>query len=80
MMLLTIGDSDGEDSVFEIVNASRIEKIPDDFGLVVRTLVLLNGLSHRLVPGRRLVQAKLMEHLAAGAARDMAERRATEAA
>jgi hypothetical protein len=36
--------------------------------LVARTLILLNGLSERLVPGRRLVQASLIQHLAAGAA------------
>jgi ubiquinone biosynthesis protein len=69
MMLMTIGDSDGDDSFFDIVSASRIRKIPDDFALVVRTLILLNGLSHRLVPGRRLIQAELLKHLAAGAAR-----------
>ena len=32
-------------------------------------MVLLNGLSHRLAPGRRLIQAELLKHLAAGAAR-----------
>lgn len=70
LMLLSIGDSDGEDSFFDIMAASRIEKIPDDFALVVRTLILLNGLSQRLVPKRRLIQAQLLKHLAAGAARD----------
>ena len=72
LMLMTIGDSDGEESFFDIVGASQIRKIPDDFALVGRTLVLLNGLSHRLAPGRRLIQAKLLEELAAGAARDAA--------
>jgi ubiquinone biosynthesis protein len=76
MMLMTIGDSDGDESFFDIVSASRIRTIPDDFALVVRTLILLNGLSHRLVPGRRLVQAELLKHLAAGAARDAKERSA----
>ena len=80
MMLMTIGDTDGDESFFDIVAASRIRTIPDDFALVVRTIVLLNGLSHRLAPGRRLVQAKLLEHLAAGAARDAAARSAAAAA
>jgi len=30
-------------------------------------MLLLNGLSHRLAPGRRLVQGELIKHLAAGA-------------
>ncbi len=69
LMLRTIGDSDGDESVFEVFSESRIERIPEDFALVVRTLILLNGLSERLVPHRRLLQGALLEHLAAGAAR-----------
>ncbi len=69
LMLKTIGDSDGDENVFEIFTESRIERIPEDFALVVRTLILLNGLSERLVPHRRLVQAAVLEHLASGAAR-----------
>ena len=69
---MTIGDSDGDGSFFEIIGASRIRKIPEDFALLARTLVLLNGLSHRLVPGRRLIQGELLKHLTAGAARDLA--------
>lgn len=75
LMLLTIGDSDGDESFFDIMAASSIRKIPEDFALVVRTLILLNGLSQRLVPNRRLIQARLLKHLAAGAARDMERRR-----
>lgn len=74
LMLMTIGDSDGEDRLIDVLGESRIRRIPDDFALVVRTLILLNGLSHRLVPGRRLIQAELLKHLAAGAARDMSAR------
>ena len=40
------------------------ERIPEDFALVMRTLILLNGLSHRLSPGRRLIQGELIQHLA----------------
>ncbi len=72
LMLMTIGDSDTDASLLTILNESRIRRIPEDFALVVRTLILLNGLSHRLAPGRRLVQAELLAHLAAGAARDAA--------
>ena len=71
---------DGDDGLFEIIAESRIRKIPEDFALVVRTLILLNGLSHRLVPGRRLIQGELLKHLAAGAARAPARESAEVAA
>lgn len=72
LMFMTIGDSDSETGVLEILSESRLNRIPEDIALVIRTLILLNGLSHRLVPGRRLVQAELLKHLAAGAAREAA--------
>ncbi len=67
LMLMILGDSDGDDGLLEILSESRIRKIPEDFALVVRTLILLNGLSHRLAPKRRLLQGQLIQHLAAGA-------------
>lgn len=72
LALMTVGDSDGETSFFDIVGGSRFRRIPEHFALVARTMVLLNGLSHRLLPGRRLIQAELLKHLAAGAARQAA--------
>ena len=69
LMLMMIGDSDRDEGILEILSQSRIRTIPEDFALVVRTLILLNGLSHRLVPNRRLIQGELIQHLAAGAAR-----------
>ena len=69
LMLMMIGDRDSDASLVEILSESSVRTIPEDFALVVRTLILLNGLSHRLAPGRRLVQAELLQHLAAGAAR-----------
>lgn len=68
LMLAMIGDSDTDEGLLEILDESRIRKIPADFALVIRTLILLNGLSHRLAPKRRLIQAELVQHLAAGAA------------
>ena len=67
LLLMVIGDSDGDDGVLDILSESRFRSIPEDFALVFRTLILLNGLSHRLVPKRRLIQAELLRHLAAGA-------------
>jgi ubiquinone biosynthesis protein len=68
LMLMAVGDSDSDAGLFDILGQSRVRRIPEDFALVARTLVLLNGLSHRLAPGRRLIQAELLQHLAAGAA------------
>ncbi len=69
LMLMVVGDSDTDAGLLDILGESRMRRIPEDFALVARTLILLNGLSHRLAPGRRLIQAELLQHLAAGAAR-----------
>jgi ubiquinone biosynthesis protein len=67
MVLGIVGDDDARDDVAAVLRATHIRRIPDDFGLVLRTMLLLNGLSHRLAPGRRLIQGELIKHLAAGA-------------
>jgi len=67
LMLGIMGDNDGANDIASVLGATRIRRIPDDFALVVRTMLLLNGLSHRLAPGRRLIQGELIKHLAAGA-------------
>lgn len=67
LMLSIIGDSDERHELAEVLGATRIKQIPSDFALVLRTMLLLNGLSHRLAPRRRLIQAELIKHLAAGA-------------
>jgi ubiquinone biosynthesis protein len=72
LMLSIMGDSDGGDDLASVLGATRIRQIPNDFALVLRTMLLLNGLSHRLAPGRRLVQGELIKHLAAGAQRSAA--------
>lgn len=67
LMLAVLGDSDGRTDLVRSLGEVRVPEIPSDFALVLRTMLLLNGLSYRLAPGRRLVQAELMKHLAAGA-------------
>jgi len=67
LLLRVIGDSDEGDDLGEALQATKIRKFPDNFALVLRTMVLLNGLSHRLAPGRRLIQGELLQHLAKGA-------------
>jgi ubiquinone biosynthesis protein len=73
LVLSLVGDSDGAADLATVLGATRIRRIPNDFGLVLRTMLLLNGLSHRLAPGRRLIQAELIKHLAAGARSGMAQ-------
>jgi ubiquinone biosynthesis protein len=79
LMLMTLGDSDTDAGLLEILGESRLRRIPEDFALVARTLVLLNGLSYRLAPGRRLIQAELIQHLAAGAASEASRAAASRA-
>jgi ubiquinone biosynthesis protein len=67
LVLSIVGDADGADDFAAVLSATRIRRIPDDFALVMRTMLLPNGLSHRLAPGRRLIQGELIKHLAAGA-------------
>jgi len=67
LMLAMIGDTDSDEGFVDIMGQARVRRIPEDFALVARTLILLNGLSHRLAPGRRLIQAEMLKHLAAGA-------------
>jgi ubiquinone biosynthesis protein len=67
LVLRIFGDAD-DDDLLAVLGGTRIRRIPDHFALVLRTMILLNGLSHRLAPGRRLVQSELIKHLAAGAA------------
>jgi ubiquinone biosynthesis protein len=64
LILGVVGDGD---DFATVLGATRIRRIPNDFALVLRTMLLLNGLSHRLAPGRRLIQGELLKHLAAGA-------------
>jgi ubiquinone biosynthesis protein len=67
LMLRLFGDSADDGDLLSVLGGTRIRRIPEDFALVLRTMILLNGLSHRLAPGRRLLQGELLKHLAAGA-------------
>jgi ubiquinone biosynthesis protein len=44
-----------------LLGQSPIKQIPSHFGLIARCMLLLNGLSHRLAPGERVVQAAMLE-------------------
>ena len=63
LVLALLGDRDEMLNADQLVAETPITRIPSDFGLVVRTMLLLNGLSHRLAPGQLLVQRALIETL-----------------
>ena len=49
----------------DLFGESPVRQIPSHFGLIARVMLLLNGLSHRLAPGERLIQAAMMRMLVA---------------
>ena len=57
--------------LFDLLQGGVVESVPPHFALVVRALILLNGLSHRLVPGQRIIAmavgAQVSRLVAAGA-------------
>ncbi len=57
---LTFGAKVDIAEVPELANQLLRGRIPDDIALVIRTLVLLNGLSERLVPGERRISRQLL--------------------
>lgn len=62
-----LGDRGGEQSFASLLADSPLVAIPPDFALIGRVMILLNGLSHRLAPGRMVVQQALLEVVAAHA-------------
>jgi len=63
LVLALLGDRDEMLNAERLVADTPIARIPSDFGLIARTMLLLNGLSHRLAPGQLLVQRALIETL-----------------
>jgi ubiquinone biosynthesis protein len=64
-----LGQRGEDESVLDVLGRLRVAKIPDDFGLVVRTLIILNGLSHSLAPGERVIQLEMMRRLSEAASK-----------
>jgi cytochrome P450 family 110 len=65
LLLALLGDRDEMLNADALIAETPITKIPSHFGLIVRVMLLLNGLSHRLAPGQLVVQRALVEVLAA---------------
>ncbi len=66
---MMLGDYGGPDSALELLESRTVERVPGHFTMIVRALVLLNGLSHMLVPKKRIIGAAMaramMPHVAA---------------
>jgi len=52
---MMLGDYGGPDRALDLLKSGALEHVPAHFTLIVRALVLLNGLSHMLVPGERII-------------------------
>lgn len=59
-----LGDYGGAGRFIEVLRASSFEQIPTHFVLIVRALILLNGLSHLLVPRERVIPRAMAASLA----------------
>ena len=57
---LALGAKHDIPEVLDIANRGLAGAIPEDIALVIRTLILLNGLSERLAPGERRISRELL--------------------
>jgi cytochrome P450/predicted unusual protein kinase regulating ubiquinone biosynthesis (AarF/ABC1/UbiB family) len=67
LVLVMLGDRDEQANALRLIAETPIKHVPSHFGLIMRVMLLLNGLSHRLAPGQLLIQRALVEALAAQA-------------
>ena len=63
-----LGDHDRGASALASLRAASVKGMPGDFAILARVFVLLSGLSHRLVPGERIIPLAVARHLAAARA------------
>jgi cytochrome P450 len=64
LVLAMLGDRDDDPGIPAMLAETPVTKIPSHFALIGRVMILLNGLSHQLAPGRLLVQRALIDALA----------------
>lgn len=67
-----LGDRPPDQSLVGLIQQDALANIPDDFPLVGRTLIILNGLSHRLAPGEHLIQREMLRAMAQASAGERA--------
>lgn len=63
LMKMLMGDYSSNQRLVEVLKASALESVPSHFALIVRAMVLLNGLSHLLVPKQRIISGTLARTL-----------------
>ncbi|MBZ0233456.1 MAG: AarF/ABC1/UbiB kinase family protein [Deltaproteobacteria bacterium] len=59
-----MGDNDRVRNALDALRSASLKGIPSDFAIIGRAFILLNGLSHRLAPGERLIASAVTRHLA----------------
>jgi len=67
LVLTMLGDREGAQSFAGLLAETPIRTVPAHFALIGRVMILLNGLSHQLAPGRMVVQQALLEEITAHA-------------
>jgi ubiquinone biosynthesis protein len=72
LMLMFMGDY-GQEDVMGILKESPLEHVPSHFAIIGRVFMLLNGLSHRLVPGERVIASVMAKTLMTVIARTQAK-------
>lgn len=72
LLQMLLGDYGGATRALDLIEGTSIKSVPSHFTLIVRSMVLLNGVSHMLVPGERIIALAmtraLAPHVAASAA------------
>ncbi len=63
LVLMLLGDYRNSKSLIDVVTSAPVEDVPPEFALIVRTFVLLNGISERLAPGQRLITNSVVRAL-----------------
>ncbi len=62
LIKILMGDY-SESNLRGILKASPLEEVPSHFAIIGRVFMLLNGLSHRLVPGERVIASAIITSL-----------------
>ena len=76
---MLLGDYSNTDRLAKMMKATGVKEVPPAFALIVRAFVLLNGLSHRLVPDERVIMNTLAARLLAQLATPQAGEKAANA-
>lgn len=64
MLKMLMGDMSSGKNALEVLRGASMKDIPGHFTLIGRVMILLNGLSHSLVPGERVIAQAIARRLA----------------